>query len=71
MSERSVQDALFAALRGWKHHGIALLIVLIAFGFASLITSEVAYYAAGLVAFTIWMAWFVFTGVQFLRALDR
>lgn len=69
MTDVSVRVALVTALKGWKRHAAAILVVLLSFGVATLLSSQVALYAAVLVAFTTWMAWFVFTGVEFLRIL--
>ncbi len=69
MTDVSVRVALATALKGWKRHAAALAVIFLAFGAASVLSSQVAYYAAVLVAFTTWMAWFVFTGVEFLRVL--
>lgn len=62
--------ALAAALRDWRRHAGALLLISLAFGIASLRSTEIAYYTAALVAFTVWMAWFVLTGVEWLRHAD-
>ncbi|WP_313695144.1 hypothetical protein [Halorarum halobium] len=51
----------------WRHHLLALAIVVLAFGVAAAVGSEVAYYAAALVAFSVWMGWFVMTAVEWLR----
>ncbi|PSP75647.1 hypothetical protein BRC81_14770 [Halobacteriales archaeon QS_1_68_20] len=69
MTDVPVRVALVAALKGWKRHAAALLLIALAYGAASMLSSQVALYAAALVAFTTWMAWFVFTGVEFLRVL--
>lgn len=69
MADVPVRVALVTALKAWKRHAAALAVVVVAFGTASLLASQMAYYAAALVAFTTWMAWFVFTGVEFLRVL--
>lgn len=69
MTEESVRDAFVVSLKAWKRHAGALAVVVVAFVAASLLASDVAFYAAALVAFTTWMAWFVLTGVQFLRLL--
>lgn len=69
MAEESVRAAVVISLRAWKRHVAALLVVVAAFGAATLLASDVAFYAAALVAFTAWMAWFVLTGVHFLRLL--
>lgn len=69
MTDRSVRAALVVSLRAWKRHAGALAVVVVAFAAAFLLASDVAFYAAALVAFTTWMAWFVLTGVHFLRLL--
>lgn len=54
----------------WRHHLVALIIVAAAFGVASVFASKVAYYAAALLAFSVWMGWFVLTVVEYLRNVD-
>lgn len=67
MAEESVMEGIKVALSDWRRNGAALAAVVLSFGVASLVGSPIAYYAAALVAFCIWMAWFVVTGVEFIR----
>ena len=67
--ERTVRGAFVGALGDWRRHAAALLLVAAAYAAAAAVATDVAYYAAGLVAFSVWMGWFVLTGVRFLRLL--
>ncbi|QLG62271.1 hypothetical protein [Halorarum salinum] len=68
MSKTSVRAA--ASALPWSHHAVALVVVVVAFGGAAAVGTDVAYYAAALVAFSAWMAWFVATVVDRLRRAD-
>lgn len=56
-----------SALLERRYHVVALVIVVAAFAVAALVGTSVAYYAAALVAFSVWMAWFVQTVVDWLQ----
>ena len=70
MSNRPVRVDVASALLEWRHHAAALAIVVAAFGGAAVVGSRMAYYAAALVAFTVWMAWFVSVAVDVLRGAE-
>lgn len=70
MSERPARAALVGALLDPRRHVLALAAVAAAFGFAVALASDVAYYAAALVAFVVWMAWFVLTAIEWLERAD-
>lgn len=70
MSNRPAEAALLDALRDRRRNGGAIGLVLLAFGVAALIGSSGAYYAAGLITFTIWMAWFVLMTIEWIRMAD-
>lgn len=70
MSNRPGRDALVAALADWRRHVGALSLVALAVGSARVLDSSGAYYVAVLVTFTVWMGWFVLTGVEWLRRAD-
>jgi len=62
---------LLAALGDWKRNAVAFAAIVAVFGGAALTSSQVALYGAGLVAFTIWMGWFVLTGAEFLEIFEE
>ena len=71
MSDRPGRTAVRAALADWRRHLVAVAMVTAAvavaeFGFG---TSS-ARYGAVLVAFAVWMAWFVLTAVAWIRHAD-
>lgn len=70
MSHRPARTALATALDDRRRHALALALVLLTVGVAALLGSAVGWYAAGLVVFTVWMVWFVLTGIAFLRNAD-
>lgn len=70
MSEQPARTALAAALGDWRRHLAALALVAVAFGAATAVGSSVAYYAAALLAFAVWMAWFVLTAIEWIRHAD-
>jgi len=67
----SPRSALLTALGNWKRNVLAFGAIAAVFGGAMLASSRVALYGAGLVAFTIWMAWFVLTGADFLEEFEE
>jgi hypothetical protein len=70
VSERPARTALAASLRSWRRHLLAALVVAVAVAVAVAVGSRVALYAAVLVAFAVWMLWFVLTAVEWIRRAD-
>ena len=70
MSERPAETALRAALADWRRHAVAVALVVGAFAAAELLGTPSARYGAYLVAFAVWMAWFVLTAVEWIRRAD-
>jgi hypothetical protein len=70
MATRPARAALKEALSDWRRHALALAGVAAAFGIAALVGADGAYYGAALVAFTIWMVWFVLTAVEWIRLAE-
>ena len=72
VSERdgSARGALAAALRNWRRHALAVGIVVAGFVVADVLGSDVARYGAVLLAFSVWMLWFVLTAVDWIRRAD-
>ena len=70
MSNRRAESALVEALRDWRRHAAALAIVAAVFGGAFVLGSREAYYGAALVAFSVWMGWFVLTAIEWIRLAD-
>jgi hypothetical protein len=62
--------AAAAALSDWRRHALALAGVAAGFLAAAAVGSNAAYYGAALVAFCVWMAWFVATCVDFISRAD-
>lgn len=70
MSNRPARSALNTAVRDRRRNGGALLAVGITFAVAFLIGSSGAFFTAGLITFTIWMAWFVLMAIEWIRLAD-
>lgn len=70
MTEYPARAALIEALWDWRRNAAALVAVVGAFGVAAVVGTGPAFFAAGLVAFTVWMAWFVLTTVEWVRLAD-
>ena len=70
MSEYTGTTALIEALRDWRRNVSALLFAVAALAVAALIGSNTAYYTASMVIFAIWMAWFVLTGIEWVKHAD-
>ena len=70
VSNRPVRVDVASALGEWRLHLAALAVVAAAFVAAAAVGSTVAYYAAALVSFSVWMAWFVMMAVDVLRGAD-
>lgn len=64
------RTALVKALHSWKRHVSALVIIFLAFGIARYTNSSMGYYGAALIAFAVWMVWFVETVVAWIRLAD-
>ncbi len=58
------------ALADRRRHLVAVALVAVAFGIAAALGSGVAYYAAALIAFAVWMGWFVLTAVDWIDRAD-
>lgn len=70
MSDRPAETALRESVTDWRRNLTALGIVALAFGVATLAASSGARYGALLVSFTVWMAWFVLTAIDWIRRAD-
>lgn len=70
MTGQPARAALRAALADWRRHAVAVAVVLGAFLVAELLADPTARYGAYLVAFSVWMGWFVLTAVEWLRRAD-
>lgn len=71
VSDRTGWGALRVALANWRLHVGALAVIASAFAVAHwVVGSPSARYAAILVAFAVWMAWFVLTAVEWIRHAD-
>jgi len=68
--ERPATDALRAALGDWRRNGLALAAAAVAFAAAASVGSAPAYFGAALVAFCVWMAWFVLTVIDWIGRAD-
>jgi hypothetical protein len=70
VTEQPAWTALRAALADWRRHAVALSLVAVAFVAAEILAAPTARYGAYLIAFAVWMAWFVLTVVEWLRRAD-
>lgn len=70
MSSRPGTTALLAALRDRRRNATALAVALTAIGVAGVAANDLAYYAAGLVVFAVWMVWFVMTAIEWVRRAE-
>jgi predicted benzoate:H+ symporter BenE len=70
MSEYTGETALVEALRDRRRNTAALLSVVVTLAVAALIGTNVAYYTAGLIVFSIWMIWFVLASIEWLKRAD-
>lgn len=70
MSSRPGTAALFAALRDRRRNATALVVALAAIALAVVAANDLAYYAAGLVVFAVWMVWFVMTAIEWVRRAE-
>ena len=70
MSGSTGETALVEALRDRRRNTAALLGVVVTLAIAALIGTNVAYYTAVLIVFSIWMAWFVLACIEWLKRAD-
>lgn len=70
MSDRPAEAALVTALSDRRRNLAAFALVAAAVAVAALSSSSVVRYAGVLTAFSVWMAWFVLTAVDWLRLAD-
>lgn len=70
MSEYTGTTALIEALRDWRRNTAALLGVVGILAVAALVGTKIAYYTAALIVFSIWMVWFVLTGIEWIKRAD-
>jgi len=70
MAERTGAAALKEALSDWRRNAVALLAAVLVLGAAAVAGSREAFYLAALVLFTIWMVWFVLTGIDWVRLAE-
>ena len=70
MPEHTGKTALVEALRDWRRNAAALLGVAVTLVSAALLGTNVAYYTAALVVFSIWMAWFVLASIEWLKRAE-
>lgn len=70
MTEQPARAAVVAALSDWRRHAAAVAIAAAGFLAADAWGVPGAYFGAALLAFTVWMAWFVLTTIDFLRRAD-
>jgi hypothetical protein len=70
MAEYTGKTALVEALRDWRRNVGALVVVVAVLAGAAFVGSKEAYYTAALVVFTIWMVWFVLTGIEWVKRAD-
>lgn len=63
-------SALIAALRDRRRNVAALCSVVSVLAIAALVGTKEAYYLASLIVFTIWMVWFVLTGIEWVRLAE-
>lgn len=64
------EAAAVAALKDWRRHALAIALVGIAGVLAMLVGTREAYYGAALIAFSVWMVWFVLTAIEWVKRAD-
>ena len=69
-SEYTGTTALIEALSDWRRNVSALGFVAAVLAGAAYVGSREAYYTASMVIFTIWMGWFVLTGIEWVKRAD-
>ncbi|AEN07244.1 hypothetical protein [Halolamina sp.] len=70
MTQHTGRTALLAALSDWRRNAAALLGLVAVFVAAAFVGTREAYYLAALVGFTIWMVWFVLTGIDWVSLAE-
>lgn len=70
MSNHTGWSALVAALRDWRRNVASLLSVVAVLVVAALVGTKMAYYTASLIVFTVWMVWFVLTGIEWVKLAE-
>ena len=70
MNDRPAGSALRESLTDWRRNLAALAVVAVALGVAAISASAGVQYGAALVVFTVWMAWFVLTAIDWIRRAD-
>jgi hypothetical protein len=70
VSSRPGSAALLEALRDWRHNVSAVLFAVGVLAVATHVGTKGAYYAAGLLIFTAWMAWFVLTCIEWVTLAE-
>ncbi|MFB6156608.1 MAG: hypothetical protein ABEJ34_02045 [Haloferacaceae archaeon] len=70
MSGKTARGALWAALADWRRHAGAVALVVLAFAAANAVGTPEARYGAYLVAFAVWMGWFVLTCVAWIERAE-
>ncbi|WP_336036708.1 hypothetical protein [Halobacterium yunchengense] len=66
MTDRPARAAAAAALSDWRRHVAAVAVAAAGFSAAAASGVDGAFFGAALLAFTVWMAWFVLTAIDFL-----
>ncbi len=70
MTEEQARAAFVHALTDWRRNLAAVTIAALGFLAAWVIDTPSAYYAAWLVAFSVYMAWFVLAAVEWIRLAE-
>lgn len=70
MPEHTGETALVEALRDRRRNTAALLGIAVTLAIATVIGTNVAYYTAVLIVFSIWMIWFVLACIEWVKRAD-
>lgn len=70
MTDERARAAFVHALTDWRRNLVAVAIAALGFVVAWAIDTPSAYYGAWLVAFSVYMAWFVLAAVEWVRQAD-
>jgi hypothetical protein len=70
VSDRPARRALGASLRNWRRNLLAAAAVTAGFAVAAAVDTAGAFYGAALLAFAVWMLWFVLTAVDWIRRAE-
>lgn len=70
MTSHTGMSALIEALRDWRRNVAALFSVVAVLAVASFVGTKMAYYTASLIVFTVWMVWFVLTGIDWVKLAE-